>query len=268
MPAPLSSEAKALIDRPNFAHLATLMPDGSPQSVPVWVGREGDRLLVCTSEGSLKGRNTRRDPRVALSIVDFRDPYEEVQLRGRVVERRPDPDLRDQLDARRLVITIAGGVPTADVESCLATGVPVVRVMPNIAAQVGGGAAAIAGGTAAGEEHLALVEQVFSAVGRCVRVPEAMMDAVTGLSGSGPGYVCLLIEGLADGGVKMGLPRDVALTLAAQTLRGQPGVVYAGDECHLTLLEISGRGRDATLELSLVREDGAVPYSRTFAARI
>jgi PPOX class probable F420-dependent enzyme len=94
MPATLSAEARGLIDRPNFAHLATLMPDGSPQSVPVWVGREGDRLLVCTGEGSLKGRNTRRDPRVALSIVDFRDPYEEVQLRGRVVERRPDPDLK------------------------------------------------------------------------------------------------------------------------------------------------------------------------------
>ena len=69
------------------------MPDGSPQSVPVWVGREGDRLLVCTGEGSLKARNTRRDPRVALSIVDFHNPYEEVQPRGRVVERRPDPDL-------------------------------------------------------------------------------------------------------------------------------------------------------------------------------
>src|SRR5688572_4499146 len=93
MPESLPAEAKALIDRANFAHLATLMPDGSPQSVPVWVGREGDRLLVCTSEGSLKGRNTRRDPRVALSIVDFDDPYEEAQLRGRVVERRPDPDL-------------------------------------------------------------------------------------------------------------------------------------------------------------------------------
>jgi PPOX class probable F420-dependent enzyme len=93
MSTPLSGEAKALIDRPNFAHLATLMEDGSPQSVPVWVGREGDRLLVCTGEGSLKGRNTRRDPRVALSIVDFHNPYEEVQLRGRVVERRPDPDL-------------------------------------------------------------------------------------------------------------------------------------------------------------------------------
>jgi nitroimidazol reductase NimA-like FMN-containing flavoprotein (pyridoxamine 5'-phosphate oxidase superfamily) len=66
MPASLSTETRALIDRPNFAHLATLMGDGSPQSVPVWVRREGDRLIVCTSEGSLKGRNTRRDPRVAL----------------------------------------------------------------------------------------------------------------------------------------------------------------------------------------------------------
>src|SRR5437870_9949553 len=94
MAAPLSAETKALIDRPNFAHLATLMADGSPHSVPVWVGREGDRLVVCTSEGSLKGRNTRRDPRVALSIVDLHNPYEEVQLCGRVVERRPDPDLK------------------------------------------------------------------------------------------------------------------------------------------------------------------------------
>ena len=90
----LSQEIKQLVDRPNFAHLSTLMADGSPQSVPVWVGREGDRILVCTGERSLKAANTRRDPRVALSIVDFQNPYEEAQLRGRVVERRPDPDLR------------------------------------------------------------------------------------------------------------------------------------------------------------------------------
>ena len=94
MPTPLSAEIKQLVDRPNFAHLATLMPDGSPSSTPVWVGREGDRLLIGTSEGSLKVRNTQRDPRVALSIVDFHDPYMEAQLRGRVVERRPDPELK------------------------------------------------------------------------------------------------------------------------------------------------------------------------------
>jgi len=93
MPTALSPEVKQLIDRPNFAHLATLMPDGSPQSVPVWIGREGENLVICTGESSLKATNTRRDPRVALSIVDFANPYEEVQIRGRVGERRPDPDL-------------------------------------------------------------------------------------------------------------------------------------------------------------------------------
>jgi PPOX class probable F420-dependent enzyme len=90
----LSPEIKQLIDRANFAHLATLMPDGSPQSVPVWVGREGERIVICTGESSLKAKNTRRDARVALSIVDFEDPYRECQIRGRVVERRPDPDLK------------------------------------------------------------------------------------------------------------------------------------------------------------------------------
>jgi PPOX class probable F420-dependent enzyme len=90
----LSNEIKALLDRPNFVHLATVMPDGSPQSVPVWVGREGELVLICTGENTLKARNTQRDPRVALSVIDFQDPYQEAQLRGRVVERRPDPDLK------------------------------------------------------------------------------------------------------------------------------------------------------------------------------
>jgi PPOX class probable F420-dependent enzyme len=90
----LSEEVKQLLDQANFAHLATLMVDGSPQSVPVWVGREADRIVICTGEKSLKARNTERDPRVAISIVDFHDPYREVQIRGRVVERRSDPELK------------------------------------------------------------------------------------------------------------------------------------------------------------------------------
>jgi len=89
----IPGEAKELLDGANFAHLATLMPDGSPQSVPVWIGRDGERIVVCTGEGSLKATNTLRDPRVALSVVNEANPYEEVQLRGRVVERRPDPQL-------------------------------------------------------------------------------------------------------------------------------------------------------------------------------
>ena len=94
MPILLASEIKSLLDAPNFAHLATIMPDGSPVSDPVWVTREGDRILICTSETSLKAKNTQRDPRIALSIIDFHDPYKEAQLRGRVVERRPDRDFK------------------------------------------------------------------------------------------------------------------------------------------------------------------------------
>lgn len=90
----LTDEIRKLLDRPNFAHLSTLMLDGAPQAAPVWIAREGDRILIGTGEGSLKARNTRRDPRVALSIVDMDDPYSEAQLRGRVVERRPDGDLK------------------------------------------------------------------------------------------------------------------------------------------------------------------------------
>ena len=90
----LSDEIKKLIDQPNFAHLATLIPDGSPHSAPVWIAREGDLLLICTEASSLKGKNTQRDSRVAISIVDFRDPYSEVQMRGRVIERRPDSELK------------------------------------------------------------------------------------------------------------------------------------------------------------------------------
>ncbi len=79
-----------LLSHPNFAHVATLMPDGSPNVTPVWIGVQGDRLLICSGEGSLKVKNLRRDPRLAISIVDFHNPYEEVQIRGRVVEFRDD----------------------------------------------------------------------------------------------------------------------------------------------------------------------------------
>ncbi len=90
MTTPLSADVRALLEEPNFAHLATIMPEGSPQSAPVWVGVDGDHILIATGEGSLKARNTKRDPRVGLSIVAMDNPYREAQLRGRVVERRPD----------------------------------------------------------------------------------------------------------------------------------------------------------------------------------
>ena len=86
----LEPNVRDLLARPNFAHLATLMPDGSPNTTPVWIGVRDDRILIGTGESSLKVRNLRRDPRLALSVVDFHNPYEEVQIRGRVVEFRDD----------------------------------------------------------------------------------------------------------------------------------------------------------------------------------
>jgi pyrroline-5-carboxylate reductase len=129
------------------------------------------------------------------------------------------------LTPAQLVVSIAAGVTLRQISDLLPEAVPVVRVMPNTPVQVGEGASAICRGEHATLEHAGLVRQLFEAGGRCVEVTEAQIDAVTGLSGSGPAYVCLIIEALADGGVRMGLPRDVALTLAAQTLLGSAKLV-------------------------------------------
>lgn len=94
MGTPLADDVKSLIRGANFAHLSTLMPDGSPQAAPVWVDLEGDRILVGTGEGSLKAKNTKRDARVALSVVAYDNPYVEAQLRGRVAERWTDADFK------------------------------------------------------------------------------------------------------------------------------------------------------------------------------
>jgi pyrroline-5-carboxylate reductase len=129
-------------------------------------------------------------------------------------------EIAPSLSERQLLISIAAGVTTRQIELLIPDGVPVVRVMPNTPVQVGAGAAALCPGHYATAEHAALARRLFEAGGRCVEVTEIQMDAVTGLSGSGPAYVCLVIEALADGGVRMGLPRDVALTLATQTVLG------------------------------------------------
>ena len=118
------------------------------------------------------------------------------------------------------VLSIAAGVPLVKLEGWLGDEVRVIRAMPNTPALVGAGAAAIAPGAAATEEDLAWAESILAAVGTVVRVPESLLDAVTGLSGSGPAYVFLLAEALIDAGVLVGLSRDVSARLAVQTLLG------------------------------------------------
>jgi pyrroline-5-carboxylate reductase len=122
--------------------------------------------------------------------------------------------------ADQLVVSVAAGVPLEALESRLPAGSRVVRTMPNTPATVQAGATAIAGGAHASADDVRVAREMFEAVGRVVVVEEALLDAVTGLSGSGPAYVMLIIEALADGGVKVGLHRDTALLLAAQTVFG------------------------------------------------
>lgn len=117
-------------------------------------------------------------------------------------------------------ISIVAGVSTASLESAAGKSVAVVRVMPNTPALVGEGASAVCAGSKAGRIDLERALAVFNAVGRAVEVPESMMDAVTGLSGSGPAYMFVILEALSDAGVRMGLTRDVARLLAAQTMFG------------------------------------------------
>jgi len=128
-----------------------------------------------------------------------------------------------------LVVSIAAGVTLATLEALL-PGYPVVRAMPNTPALVRRGAAAIAAGSLADEEHLTRAERILAAVGTVTRVPESLMDAVTGLSGSGPAYVFLLAEALIDAGVGVGLPRPVAQALVIQTLLGSATLLAEGPE--------------------------------------
>lgn len=129
-------------------------------------------------------------------------------------------NLRDYVTSDKLVISIAAGVPLSVYEEALSEGTRVVRVMPNIAATVSEAASGISPGKNATPEDLKTALEIFSAVGTAVQVPESLMDAVTGLSGSGPAFIFPVIEAMADGAVLEGMDRKSALTLAAQTVLG------------------------------------------------
>jgi pyrroline-5-carboxylate reductase len=134
------------------------------------------------------------------------------------------------VDAKKLVISIAAGIAIGRIEKALNEHSRVVRVMPNTPALVLAGAAALAGGKNATSEDLALAQSIFNSVGKAVVVEEKLMDAVTGLSGSGPAYVFMIIDALSDAGVKAGLPRPLALELAAQTVYGSAKMVLETKE--------------------------------------
>ena len=135
-----------------------------------------------------------------------------------------------------LVISIMAGIQTSKIEANLAPGCRVIRAMPNTAALIGAGATAVSAGRKATSGDLDLARQIFALIGTAVSVEEKLMDAVTGLSGSGPAYVFTFIEALSDAGVKNGLPRDVSALLAVQTVLGAARMVAETGE-HPALLK-------------------------------
>ena len=145
-------------------------------------------------------------------------------------------EIRGQITPAQLIISVAASVPTSMIEGALSENIPVIRAMPNTPCSIGSGMTAVCKGKSADAKHVAMTCRMFDVVGRTVVVDEKHMDAVTGLSASGPAYIYIILESLAEAGVKVGLPRDIATLLAAQTTLGAARVVLeTGD--HPALLK-------------------------------
>ncbi len=181
--------------------------------------RRSEASLMELSE-QFPGLQTTTDNRVAVSGATIVVLAVKPQYAMHVVE-----EIRDDVAEGTLVISVLAGITTDSLRDAFGKNVPVVRTMPNTPMLVDEGATAITGGRYAEERHLSIAKQIFEAVGRVELVPEVLLDAVTGLSGSGPAYVYMVIEALTDGGVKQGIPRPISHRLAAQTVYGAAKLV-------------------------------------------
>jgi pyrroline-5-carboxylate reductase len=166
--------------------------------------------------------------------------------------------IRGRVKRDQLVISVAASVPTEFIEKRLGAPAPVVRAMPNTPCLIRQGMTAICRGRRAEERHLEAARRIFGTLGRCVVVEERHMDAVTGLSASGPAYLYVVIESLAEGGVKVGLPRDVATELAAQMVLGAAGMVLQSGEHPAKLKDVVTTPAGCTIDGLLELEEGGL----------
>jgi len=166
-------------------------------------------------------------------------------------------EIAKKLGNKKLLVSVAAGVPINRIEACLEKGARVVRVMPNIACVAGAGAAGFAGGSHGTADDLEKVGAILNSFGVGMPVEEKYLDAVTGLSGSGPAYVLLFMEALADGGVQVGLARDVALKLAMQTVYGAAKMALESNK-HLAELkdEVTSAGGTTIAGLYAMEQKG------------
>ncbi|SRR6266571_2140791 len=167
-------------------------------------------------------------------------------------------ELRGKVTRRQVVLSVAASVPTTFIEKRLASGVPVVRAMPNTPCLIRQGMTAICRGRHATDHHMETARRIFTTLGRCLTLEEKHMDAVTALSASGPAYLYVVIESLAEGGVKVGLPRDVATTLAAQMVLGSAAMVLQSGEHPAKLKDGVTTPAGCTIDGLLELEEGGL----------
>jgi pyrroline-5-carboxylate reductase len=167
-------------------------------------------------------------------------------------------DIRDVVRPPQLLISVAASVSAAFIEKHLTSPVPVIRAMPNTPCLVNKGMTGIAPGTNASRQDLEMARYIFNSVGRTVVVDEKHMDAITGLSASGPAFIYIIIESLAEAGVKVGLPRDIATELAAQTVVGAGSMVLETGEHPAKLKDTVTTPAGCTIDGILELEDGGL----------
>lgn len=167
-------------------------------------------------------------------------------------------EIRDALRPAQLLISVAASVSIAFIEKHLALAVPVIRAMPNTPCLLKKGMTGISPGTNAASNHIELAKFIFDSVGRTVVVDDKHMDAITGLSASGPAFIYIVIESLAEAGVKVGLPRDIATELAAQTVLGAGAMVLETAEHPAKLKDMVTTPAGCTIDGILELEDGGL----------
>ena len=216
----------------------------SPQNISATVGHVGQERKNLSKVPVSSGTDNRAAVRAADVIILGVKP----QTVGQVVD-----EIASELNDKKLLISVAASVPTDYIERRIAANVPVVRAMPNTPSMVGEGITAISKGKFATQKDIDTARKLFDAVGKTVVVDEKHMDAVTGLSASGPAFIYIILESLAEGGVKMGLPRDLATLLASQMALGAAKmVIETGDHPALlkdTVTTPAGCTIDGILEL-------------------
>ncbi|GLZ38228.1 pyrroline-5-carboxylate reductase [Actinokineospora sp. NBRC 105648] len=210
------------------ALLSGLLHGGRQAEQLLFTERSAERAAQLTATYGIRGVDVPTAAKSADVLV--------VAVKPQDIEPLLD-DLAPAVTADTLVVSLCAGLPTALFERRLPPGVPVVRVMPNTPMLVGEAMSAISPGAHAGAEHLAVVEEILSVVGKVVRVPESQQDAVTALSGSGPAYFFFLVEAMIDAGILLGLPRAVAEKLIVQSAVGAAAMLVETGEHPVTLRE-------------------------------